>query len=172
MLLQRFVLFLGHPTWSLVVVLPTLLIAAGLGSFTVRPTSDPRARLKRLLLWVPLAILFGVLVSGGLLDLLLGWNLVLRFILSVLLLVPVGFVLGMAFPAGVQLLDETRPELVPWAWAVNSFATVLGSTGTVLVAMETGFTWIMLGMVPLYFLGILALYLAVGSRPVAEPEPA
>jgi len=172
-LLQRFVLFLGHPTWSLVVVLPTLLIAAGVGSLTMRPTSDARQRLRRLLWGIPLVILFALFISGAPLNVFLGLSLSLRFFLSVVFLAPVGFVLGMAFPAGIALIDETAPELVPWAWAVNSFATVFGSTATVLLAMDFGFTAIMVAMIPLYALGIWALLRSKGAEaPPAADEPA
>lgn len=170
-LLQRFVLFLGHPTWSLVVVLPTLLIAAGLGSLTMRPNTDARARLRRLLWGIPLAIVFALFISGPPLSVFLGQSLAMRFALSVLFLAPVGFILGMAFPAGIALVDERAPELVPWAWAINSFATVFGSTATVLLAMDFGFTAILVAMIPLYALGILALLRspALGARP-EEPS--
>ncbi|MFQ5506215.1 MAG: hypothetical protein ACE5F1_15705, partial [Planctomycetota bacterium] len=173
-LLQRFVLFLGHPTISLTTVLPAMLISAGLGSLSVRPDTDPRDRIRRLLLWIPVAILAGWLVTSLVLDLLLGLGLVLRILLAVLVLAPIGFVLGQAFPCGVRLLGDERPELVPWVWAINAFMTVLGSTAAVLVAMEAGFTLVIIATVPVYLLGMLALLGAfrAGAAPGASDVPA
>ena len=153
-LMQRFVLFLGHPTYSMVTVLPTMLISAGLGSLTVGRNTDPARRLRQLLLWVPLSIGGSWLVTGLALDSLLGLSSALRFGIAIALCAPVGFVLGMAFPTGVRCIDREAPELIPWVWAVNSFTTVLGATGTVLVSMGVGFSAVMLSTIPLYLVGI------------------
>ena len=167
-LLQRFVLFLGHPTRSLATVLPTLLIAAGLGSLTVHPATDARRRIRMLAVLVPVVALVGWLVANILLDRLLGLGFAWRVTVAATLLFPIGFVLGMAFPCGVKVLDECRPELVPWAWAVNAFTTVLGSTATVLLAMEIGFSNVMLAAVPFYVVGIVVLLKSFPSAHTAS----
>jgi hypothetical protein len=156
-LIQRLVLFLGHPTRSMTVVLPTTLIAAGLGALTVRPSIDPARRLRRLIVWIPAAIVAGWALTSFALDPLLGLPLEGRIGVTILVLAPVGFALGQAFPVGIRLVAPTRPELIPWAWAINAFTTVLGSTGAVLVAMELGFTAVLLATVPVYVIGLLAL---------------
>lgn len=169
-LIQRLVLYLGHPTYSLTTVLPTVLVSAGIGSLTVGPSTDAHKRLRLLALLVPLVVVVEWWLSGFVLDRLLGLALWVRIAAAVALLAPLGLVLGQAFPVGIALVSERRPELVPWAWAVNSFTTVLGSTATVLLAMEVGFSVVMLGAAPLYLVGIGALGLSF--RKGAAPAPA
>ena len=164
-LMQQLALFLGHPTLSLVTVLPTLLIGGGLGSLSVGPATDPRRRLRVALFLIPLAVVVSAF-AGTILDPLLGQSLPVRLAATATLLLPIGFTLGQAFPCGVRVLEERFPAFVPWAWAVNAFATVLGSTGTVLIAMELGFQTTLFFVAPLYAVGVLALLL--GHRRLRE----
>lgn len=156
-LMQQLVLFLGHPTYSVTTVLPAMLLFAGLGSLSVRPATRPGRRLAWLAIAVPAAIVGVWWVATHGLGGLLHWPFWARVGVAVALIAPVALVLGMAFPTGVRVLEHRAPALVPWAWAVNGFTTVLGSTLAVLLAMETGFSIAMLGMAPLYLLGIAAL---------------
>ena len=75
--------------------------------------------------------------------------------------------MGQAFPSGIRILSETDARLVPWGWAINGFTTVFGSTATVVVAMETGFSRIVWGIAPIYFVGILVFWWAHRERPQA-----
>jgi hypothetical protein len=171
-LMQHLVLFLGHPTISLATVLPALLIGAGLGSLSVGPSSSPRRRLWLLLLLAP-AVALGSAWLGTALDGLLGAPLWQRIAAAAALLLPIGFVLGQAFPSGVRLVEARSPEFIPWCWAINAFSTVIGSTGTVLVAMELGFSATLYGVAPLYALGILAMLLVFrGPAGPGAAEPA
>ncbi len=61
-------------------------------------------------------------------------------VLAVLLLAPAGLVMGIPLPAGVRLLSARRPELLPWAWALNGALSVLGATLAVFIAMNWGFS--------------------------------
>lgn len=171
-LMQQLVLFLGHPTYSVTTVLPAMLLFAGLGSLSVRPATRPGRRLAWLALVVPAAIAGAWWVATHALGGLLHWPFWVRVAVAVALIAPLAFVLGMAFPTGVRILEERAPALVPWAWAVNGFTTVLGSTLAVLLAMETGFSVTMLGMAPLYVLGIAALGLVAARRASGSPGEA
>jgi hypothetical protein len=71
---------------------------------------------------------------------LVGWTRPLRILLSIVLLCPVGFLLGTAFPLGVRRLDAWNPEMIPWAWAVNGATSVLGSVLAMVIAINNGFT--------------------------------
>jgi hypothetical protein len=152
-LMQKLVLFLGHPTHALTLVLPTMLIAAGLGALSVRSSTEPRRRLRLLAFLAPVLIVATWwLVTHGL-DRFLAAAFWARVGLAVAALSPVAFVLGMAFPSGIRLVDRRRPELVPWAWAVNGFTSVLGSTGAVVLAMVSSFSTVMLTVAVVYAVG-------------------
>jgi len=167
-LMQKMVLFLGHPTYSLSVVLTSLLGFAGLGSLFAGRFEDVDARLlRRLGAAILVVFLFEWLATSLLLPLALGAPIVVRGALTVAVVAPLGFVLGMPFPLGLRLLERAAPALIPWAWAINGFLSVLASTLCILLAMAIGISAVIALAAAIYALGFFALV-----RGVAEPEGA
>jgi hypothetical protein len=157
-LVQKCVLFLGHPAYALTVVLFSLLLFSGVGSqLSARFRSDHLAgSLQRVLLVIAALIALYVLALRplfyGLVHLGAAW----RVLITVAALAPLGLVLGMPMPTGIRLMAARRPELIPWAWGVNGAASVLGSVGAVAFAMVAGFDQALLVGAALY-LAALAL---------------
>jgi len=94
----------------------------------------------------------------------LGLGLVWRVLISLLLIAPLGFVLGMPFPKGLQAVAEAAAELVPWAWGVNGFFTVIGSVAAVILGMAFGFRFV-LGVAAVCYLVALAAITLPGVAP-------
>jgi hypothetical protein len=142
-LIQRFILYLGHPSYATTVVLATLLLGAGLGS-----TLAARAPVGRVASFVlPLGV---VLVDVGLEAVFtgtLGWDLAARVGVSVLALAPLGFLMGFAFPLGmIRFGDGNRA----WFWAMNGTVSVLASVSSLALAMVFGFSGVILVGAALY----------------------
>lgn len=146
--IQRFVLFLGHPTYALTVVIFLLMLSSGAGSLFSRLWL-PRADMA----WLPLilvitALLADVVFLPSRLSALVGLAFSYRLLISAVLLVPLGFVMGMPFPTGLRALTAGSPEGLPdasdnaveWAWAMNAAASVLGSVLAMVIAIQFGLT--------------------------------
>jgi hypothetical protein len=90
--------------------------------------------------------------------------------MTVALLAPLGFVMGMPFPTGLERLEEWHSPSVRWAWALNAAASVLGSVGALVLAIYLGLvqTLIIGGM---FYLAALAVVARARPGAVAEPEP-
>jgi hypothetical protein len=168
-LIQRFVLFLGFPTYALSVVLFALLVFTGLGSLlSARVGRDPR---RVLVAALAAAVAMIALMAFGLQPLLRAlidlpfW---LRIVLTVTLLAPLGVTLGMAMPLGLRRLEGLYPNGVAWAWGINGIASVLASVLAIMVAIELGFTAATLLALACY-LGALA-HAALESWPAPEAE--
>jgi hypothetical protein len=148
--IQRFVLFLGHPTYALTVVVFLLLLSSGAGSLASR-----RWRVESRLAWLPLilivaAILLYVFILPGLLNALVGLPFPAKLVVSAGLLAPLGFAMGMPFPTGLRALaippgralaslrNEVNENAVEWAWAMNAGASVLGSVLAMVIAIQFG----------------------------------
>lgn len=172
-LMQRFILFLGHPTFALSVVLFALLTFSGIGSFLsnrlVAQEADPRQGQRLVIPALAVLVLLYVAVLPPLFRAGLGWSLPVRIAFSILLLAPLGLLMGMPFPLGIRLVDQTNQALVPWAWGVNGCASVLGSILSVMLAQSIGFALVMVVAVVVYLTGLGAV-LALG-RPSAVPMP-
>ena len=159
--IQRFVLFLGYPTYSLTVVLLALLVSTGVGSWlTDRVRSGFEEKLpSRLVLLLAMVGAYLVAVPW-IFDALLGAPLAVRIAVAISLLAPLGLVLGGFLPLGVRVLERTNRQLVPWAWAVNGCATVVGTILAVIGGMTWSFTTVALAACAIYAAGVAALVAA------------
>jgi spermidine synthase len=138
-LMQRFVLLLGHPVYSLSVILFTLLLGGGLGSALSRRLGSPARTLRFV---IPAIIVVSLAYSWILPTLLtswVAWARPLRILVSIAFLLPLGLLLGMPLPAGFRLIGERRSGVLAWAWGVNGAMSVLGATLAIYVAMSYGF---------------------------------
>ncbi len=167
-MIQRFVLFLGYPTYSLTVVMLSLLVSTGVGSLATERVRGPLAAALPVRLAALLLLVVGWLaVAPRVFDALLGAPFAARVAVSVALLVPLGLVLGSFFPLGIRMAERTNVKLVPWAWAVNGCATVIGTLVAVMAGMTWSFTAVTLVALAVYVGGVTALW-AVERKTPAE----
>ena len=136
--LQRLTIFLGHPSYSLSVVLFSLLVSSGLGSLsTARLTGPEGAARRRLMLTIAMLAAFGLL-TPLVTHRFEASSTPIRIALSIALLFPLGFLMGMAFPLGMRLALRRTPLLAPWFWGVNGAASVCASVLAVVIAIGAG----------------------------------
>jgi hypothetical protein len=137
-LIQRFVLFLGHPTYALTVVVFLMLLASGAGSLMAkRVLADSGS------IWWPLVLIAAAVAAylwlvPFVLDTFIGLPLLMKLAISALLIVPLGFLMGMPFPTGLRALAQANDHRAEWAWALNGAATVLGSVSAMIIAIHFG----------------------------------
>ena len=137
--LQRLTIFLGHPSYSLSVVLFSLLLSSGLGSLsTARIRTDVlQAALARVSLTVLVLVAFALLTPVAVQQFESAPT-TTRILLSVGILLPIGFCMGMAFPLGLRVALQSTPHLAPWLWGVNGAASVCASVLAVVIAIGAG----------------------------------
>ena len=143
--IQRFVLFLGHPTYALTVVVFLMLLSSGGGSFASRKWFASPRRVWIALAAIVAALLVYATVLPVLLNALVGVAFFVKLVVSGAVLVPLGFAMGMPFPTGLRALcspesSAAESRAVEWAWAMNAAASVLGSVLAIVIAMEFGLT--------------------------------
>jgi hypothetical protein len=138
-LIQRFVLFLGFPTYALSVVLFSLLVFTGIGSLLAGRFADQRRALIGALSISVLLIGASAVGLQDLLRALIELPFAARVAVAVALLAPFGLSLGMAMPIGLGRLAALFPQGVPWAWGINGITSVLASVLAIAVAITWGF---------------------------------
>jgi hypothetical protein len=153
-LMQKTILFLGHPTYAVSVVLTTLLASAGLGSFLTGYFQLRRRTLICVVLAIVILVTGNALALDALLPKVLTPGLSSRVLLVVCAIAPLGIALGMPFPLGMRVVRESCPELLPWAWAINGFVSVFASIFCVILSMAIGFLAVFLISAAVYALGI------------------
>lgn len=139
-MLQRLIIFLGHPTYSLSVILFVLLVAGGIGSRLSAHVPDDRLRVAGIR---RLALLVAILAAAGfaMAPMVAGFQgseTAVRIAVSGALMASMGVFMGMAFPLGMRLAMASRPQLAPWLWGVNGATSVVASVLAVVIAMAFG----------------------------------
>jgi hypothetical protein len=166
-LLGRFMLFLGQPVYTFAVVLASLLIFTGAGAYLAgRFRSQPRRALLRIVPLILLTLIATAFVMPALFSAALGLTLLWRVTLSVVLLAPLGILLGMPFPTGLRIVSAEASALVPWSWGVNGFFTVIGTVTAVILGMSFGFKIVLLVGALCYLIALAAI---ATSNKVLEP---
>ena len=150
-LIQRFILFLDHPVYAFATVLFALLLASGAGSFW-----SARVSLHAALAGLVVAIFVYPLLLSFVFQTFLGYPFAARALVSLILLAPLGCLMGLPFPKGIARLNETAPNLVPLAWGINGCASVLSSILATMGAMSFGFSWVMIAGAGAYALALIA----------------
>jgi spermidine synthase len=172
--IQRFVLFLGHPTYALTVVIFLLMLSSGAGSLLSR-----RWLLRAEMVWMPLVLIIVALTANVFflphwLATWVGLAFSYRLIISAILLAPLGLMMGMPFPTGLRALaamalaapastldkenqNQNEDKAVEWAWAMNAAASVLGSVLAMVIAIQFGLNVTLACGVAAYLLALLLL---------------
>jgi hypothetical protein len=158
--IQKFILFLSHPLYAVAVVLAGFLLFAGLGSaFSTQLARRARARRRS-----PLALVVAAIAAIALTYLLLlpfafthyaGLVDALKVGISLMLIAPLAFFMGMPFPIGLSRVAADSPDFIPWAWGINGFASVVSASLATLLAVELGFTAVIVLALILYGLAAL-----------------
>ncbi len=160
-LIQRFMKYLGYPVLTFSVILFSLLVCAGLGGAASQRWVDQNLKRLAILALCSVAILCGVLhvLLPGLYATTAACPLWLRSLFTMLLLAPLGFFMGMPFPAAIRMLALRRSEeMVPWVWGVNGLSSVIGSLGAMVLAKLAGFNAAALAGILAYLLAPLFLW--------------
>jgi hypothetical protein len=138
-LLQRMSVFLGHPIYSLSVVLFSLILTTGLGSLISDrwPLHSP----FKFIIWSGLTAAYLIILPHWLPKLLLASDhahLLARCALCVAIITPAGLFMGFGFPTGMRLVSAVDPNPTPWFWGINGIAGVLAASTTVAISIAWG----------------------------------
>jgi hypothetical protein len=173
-LIQRLVLFLGYPTYSLTVTLAAILLSTGVGALlTSRYQRRPGPVARALLAAVAALTIFYAFGLPPMTDALLGLPLAFRVVVAFAVLAPLGICLGAFMPLGlgtVAGLTRHSREYVAWGWAVNGFASVVGAVLTTILAMALGFGVVLFLALAVYGIAVGALSLLLRASPGFAPD--
>lgn len=156
--IQKFILILHHPLYAITTVLCAFLLAAGGGSYVSKRLSNYP---DKIIIMLPVAMISLLSISYSLsfeaiTTFLLSKGDIGRYLGSVILIVPLGFFMGMPFPMALAKLSQTMPELIPWAWGISGCASVISAILATLIAMQFGFSVLIMLAVALYL--VAAIY--------------
>jgi hypothetical protein len=163
-LIQRFVLYFGHPLFAVSAVISTMLIASGVGSYF----SGKFVRTAKISILSTFVIFILVLIYAfsltGLLMNTMHWAIGFRILFAVMLISVPSFIMGIPFPAGIRLLAGSFPDQIPWAWGINGSLSVIATALAILLAVEVGFRWVMLMAAFLYLMAFAIAFTTFATK--------
>ncbi|MCM8570251.1 class I SAM-dependent methyltransferase [Gramella jeungdoensis] len=160
-LIQRFILFLGHPVYSVAAVISVMLLLSGAGSWLSENLPKGPISMRTILLIItgilvlyafglPWVLKMGMGLAGG-----------VKMVVSLVLIGLPAFFMGMPFPLGLRYLSEKNEQEVPWAWGINGCLSVVSTSLATIIAVEAGFSVLILLGALAYLVTMLSCYLKV-----------
>ena len=141
-LIQKLILFLSHPTYSLSVIISALLIFTGIGSYF----SDKIFPSKRRIFYASLIIIgitiFYLFCFDLILPIFMDQNEIIKICITVLFLMPLGFFMGIPFPQGLVRIKKSDTSRIAWAWGINGFFSVISIMLATIAAILFGFKFV------------------------------
>lgn len=153
-LIQKFTLFLGQPVYTMLTVISTMLIFSGIGSMLSNKVISLVKNVK--IIYVIIAVLTAVigLTNAAIFESLARMDIIWRVIISVGMIAPLAFFMGIPFPYGMSAIDNNSRYLVAYGWGVNGFFSVLGSVLVVMLSMSFGFKTVFIVSAVIYLLAM------------------
>jgi len=157
--IKYFVLYLGHPIYSVAVVISIMLISSGLGSYySSRLKMYQKSLLKITGIISGLILLYSFLI-GIFLSTTVGLPDTLKIAITALIVALPSFFMGMPFPLGLKIVDQIKKSNVPWAWGINGCVSVISTTLAVIIAVEMGFMSMMLFAALAYGIAFTSIFI-------------
>jgi len=144
--IQKFILFLGHPLYSVSAIIFSLLVSSGLGSFFSKSLfgQNLKKKLRLSLILCSSLILIYMFFLPLFLENFLGLKFSLKITLTFLVIFPLGFFMGFPFPTGIRILESEEKRIIPWGWAANAFSSVINSVFALLIAFWGGYNLVLI----------------------------
>jgi hypothetical protein len=170
-LIQKFVLFLGHPTYALTVIIFSMLVSSGAGSFFSRKLiAGMDSRLRTVLIGIAALVLLLAFISAPVTTALVGLPLFAKIMITALMIAPAGFLMGMPFPTGLAKLERMHHPSVRWAWSLNAASSVLGSASAIFLAVYIGLRFTVVVGAAFYLCALAVILLTRGRSRAYSTE--
>jgi len=158
--IQKFILYLINPSYSTSIIIFSFLFCSGLGSFYSKKIERNYINALKIIIFTlcGLLILYQFILPY-VFNTTLQYSLLVRILITLGLIFPLGFLMGMPFPLGIRMVNsiEQGKGLIPWLWATNSFCSIIASVSAVIIAIFFGFKAVALLAVLIYLLGFFSV---------------
>ena len=154
--IQKLRLLLGNPGYSISVVLATLILSTGIGSYFSKSFFlNGKLTFIKTILYLILYLSFLLISFNFLVEIVLPLNIVIKVFIITISLFPLGFLMGQLFPQGLVKVKKEDIKLVPWAWAINGAASTIAVCLGLLMSQPLGFSAIIVTGAVFYMIILL-----------------
>ncbi len=162
--IKYFVLYLGHPIYSVATVISVMLISSGLGSYYSSKYKTEQKYLLKITGIITIFILIYSFLIGSFLSSTVGLTFVLKIFLTIVIIAIPSFFMGMPFPLGLKIVDQIKKSNVPWAWGINGCVSVISTSLAAILVVEMGFKFVMLFAALAYSIAFISNFLWIQKK--------
>jgi len=155
--IKQYILIFTDPVISFTVVLSAILVFSSLGGLWTQHIKFKALRMRNLLLILIALLIATIMGIEWIVDQILQFPITWQYISAFLLLGPIGFLMGLPFPLGMQYLLQNSTQRA-YAWSSNGCASVLASIGSAQIALSLGLPHIMFAAIIAYAFALLAVF--------------
>ena len=141
--IQRFILYFGNPVYSAAIVISSMLICSGIGSYISSKLGVIRKSLPAILGFIIVLLFLYAITLTPILQKTIAVPFETKLLLTFLFVAPLSFFMGIPFPVGISFLAERNEKEVPWAWGINGCLSVISTALATIIAVEIGFVCVM-----------------------------
>lgn len=159
-LIQKFILFLAHPIYSVSIIITTLLISSGIGSFFSSKIFNEKRRILYCGISISIIILFYIFLFNSILLSIFSLPVFIKALFTIIMIFPLGFLMGIPFPNALSQIKKHNPQSYPWAWGINGFFSVISIIIATILSIKFGLTTVFIIATICYLLaGVISLKL-------------
>lgn len=155
-LIQRFILYFGNAIYSAAAVISSMLICSGIGSYFSSRINLKKNHLAANVIIIAVLLLLYTAFLTSVIRVTITFPLEAKYIFALAIIAPLSFLMGFPFPLGIRTLSAGNKEQIPWAWGINGSFSVISSTAAAIIAVELGFSWVMVIASAAYLLPLAA----------------
>jgi hypothetical protein len=159
-LIEKFTLFLNDRTSSFSIVIASMLIFSGLGSFlSSRFIDNPGRGVRIAVAVIAAAVIAYAFLLNPIIAAAIRWPFIAKCFCITVLIAPLSIAMGFPFPLGLSSVRGENNSFLPWAWSINGAFSVIATPLANILAVSYGYT-------PVFLLSILLYVLVAFTRPV------
>jgi spermidine synthase len=140
--IQKFILYFGNFVYAAAAVICFMLVCSGAGSFFSKYLINKNIKLSLIVFLISLCLLLYYFFLTTILNETIGFELYLKIFVSFILIAIPSFLMGMPFPIGLTLISEKNKTAIPWAWGINGYFSVIASPLAIIIAVESGYSFV------------------------------
>lgn len=157
-LIHKFIFYFGNHIYSAAIIISSLLIFSGVGSYCSSYLRLTSKSLLYIILMLVGIILIYIITLDSLIELTLNFTYLQKFFFTLVLIAPIAFFMGIPFPTGMKFVSHSNELAVPWAWGINGCVSVVSTVLAVILSVEFGFTIVMMFAVSGYVIAAFSSF--------------
>ncbi|MBM4175611.1 MAG: hypothetical protein FJ213_05480 [Ignavibacteria bacterium] len=150
--IHKFIFYFGNNIYSTAIIISTMLCFSGVGSLFTGYKNLTSKSLVHLILVIVILMLIYIIIIDEVILITLEFNLFTKLLITLVIISPIAFLMGMPFPSGLKLVSDSDALIIPWAWGINGYASVVATVLAVLLSVEFGFSIVLVSAACCYFI--------------------